>query len=370
MSIIDKTSNVPLYKQVFNNLVNDIETGVYTTAKALPSERELSTLFGVDRITIRRALDMLSNMGLIVRKPGSGTYVRDLKSAPAETQEPVSNGWRYLCFIMPTDESFSSRINGPFYSKIFSVIESECAKYKFHLIYKVLGPDESLLKFIDTAHISGLIFSSHVDQKTLVEARFCGIPSVIYNYISDEITSVGIDNISGSYGITKYLLELGHRDIAIITGLPSYQTCSERMEGYRKALAEYGLNPEKQIVLEGDWSFESGYQCAKDLMAFHKEHFPSAVFCMNDVMAYAAMKAFTENGLSIPADISVAGFDGIENQFSYAPQLTTVSVDIISIGKMVMRHLINAIDDCDYIVKILIPTQLEIGGSTAPFNSK
>lgn len=366
--MVDKTLSTPLYRQVYNALARDIENGVYPLATPLPPERELSTMFGVDRITIRRALDILSTAGMVVRKPGSGTYVQSTCVKADEPQPVPDTGWRYLGFIMPTDESFGLRINNPFHATILSVIEEECTKHKFHLIFKILGQGESLREFVASSHICGLIFSSYADESILHQTRALGVPAVIVNHISNEITSVGIDNFAGAYDITKYLLSLGHRRIGVITGMPSYQTYQERIGGYRKAMQESGLDPAQQPILEGNWRFESGYQQAKKLLGDYASDLPTALFCMNDTMAYGALKAFAESGLEVPKQISVAGFDGIENEFPYTPTLTTAKVDIISIGKLAIRNLLNSIDDTDYSVKIIVPVKLEIGDSTAAYH--
>ena len=97
--MVDKTLSTPLYRQVYNALARDIENGVYPLATPLPPERELSTMFGVDRITIRRALDILSTAGMVVRKPGSGTYVQSTCVKADEPQPVPDTGgiWALSC---------------------------------------------------------------------------------------------------------------------------------------------------------------------------------------------------------------------------------------------------------------------------------
>ena len=366
VKMIDRNSNVHLYQQVTDFIEQGIEKGTYVEGKKLPSERELSTRFGVDRITVRKAMDILSEKGLIDRIAGSGTFVKG--DSATEVLEAAAaadfNDWHYIAFIMPDDSNFEARISSPFHSEMLRVIERECNKNKYHLVFKTLNADTTLQQLAETKGIAGLVFSSFVNENNLQAAKAHGIPSVVVNYISKEITSVSIDNASGAYEATKHLLKLGHRRIAVIAGSASYQSCKERLLGYRSAIEEFGLDFDSQIIVHGNWQHADGYKCAQELMDKYKNDMPTGLFVMNDAMAFGAIEALTKKGLVVPKDISVVGFDGTKNDYFHVPKLTTVKVNIQTIGKVAMLYLINSIDCKNQPVKIIVPADLVIGDTT------
>jgi len=156
---------------------------------------------------------------------------------------------------------------------------------------------------------------------------------IAYSTSVDEHTcSVSYENENAAAELTKYVVDSGHKRIAIITGIAHTAPAQERLKGINRTLKESGLVPDSTYVRNGDWERASGYTCMKDLLDSHSDALPTAVLAMNDLMAIGAMDAIRDYGLRIPKDISVVGFDNREVSEFVNPKLTTVEIDLKNIG--------------------------------------
>jgi LacI family transcriptional regulator len=156
------------------------------------------------------------------------------------------------------------------------------------------------------------------------------------------VSNIICNDKEGAYKATKYLIDKGHEKIALISGKKGFRSSKERKEGYIKALLENNILLNENLIKEGHYDTESGYEAMNSLLK--EELIPTAVFCCNDDMALGAYKAIFENKKRVGADISVFGFD--DNIFSeYAnPPLTTVKrpIEKVSIeGAKVLLDIIR-----------------------------
>lgn len=154
-----------------------------------------------------------------------------------------------------------------------------------------------------------------------------------------DVDLVLVDNSRGGYEATKYLLELGHRRIGCITGPSDITPSAERINAYRQALSEFNVPFEENLVVRGDFQFEGGKRAMSQLLALPKV--PSAVFICNDVMAIGAMGSIRSAGLRIPEDISIVGFDDIDQASATWPPLTTVAQPIEQMARIATELLIG-----------------------------
>jgi LacI family transcriptional regulator len=153
---------------------------------------------------------------------------------------------------------------------------------------------------------------------------------------------VSADNRAGAFAATHYLLQLGHRRIAYIQGLPQYQVSHERYQGYCDALSEAGLTPDPDLVLQGDFVAKSGRACAEQLFTMAEP--PTAIFTGNDQMAYDVLATAEEHGLRIPEQISLIGFDDIPPSAYTRPALTTVRQPFYDMGRRATELLLSLLD--------------------------
>jgi LacI family transcriptional regulator len=153
---------------------------------------------------------------------------------------------------------------------------------------------------------------------------------------------VTMDEVAAGQDIAAHLLSLGHRRIGIILGDPSHAASMGRMEGYRRAFDDAGAAIDDRLIVTGDFTYDVGYRVARTLLSLSPR--PTAILAQNDDMAAAAVAAARDLGLSVPADLSVAGFDNSEVSRTAWPQLTTVNQPVRQMAWDAADRLIASID--------------------------
>lgn len=191
----------------------------------------------------------------------------------------------------------------------------------------------------------GIILGSDKLKSELAELiELSGIPCILVGRHDDSasIPSVHVDNITAAYEAVTFLIQQGHRHIAMIR-VQSGDVASgdHRFEGYRMALAEAGIPLVDDWIIESGITFEDGIQAMRKIR--ESRSMPTAVFCATDRIAIGAMHDLIENGLRIPDDVSVFGFDGIDMSTLIRPKLSTVKYSASEIGMVAARNLIKQI---------------------------
>ena len=179
-----------------------------------------------------------------------------------------------------------------------------------------------------------------------------------------EFPSVRIDNPAAAMEATNYLISLGHKKIAFIRGRSNSTLTLGRENGYRQAMTAAGITVEDEWVLEGQMSIEGARRSTRQLVNGRVP--PTAIFCSNDEMAMAAIHEIKANGLRVPEDISVIGFDDIRFAEIMDPPLTTVGQPAIEIGERATYRLLQAIDGAEIgQATETVPHRLVVRRSTA-----
>jgi len=180
----------------------------------------------------------------------------------------------------------------------------------------------------------------------------------------DGIDSVIPDDPSGSYDAVEYLIRLGHRRIGFIAAENS-KTSEVRLEGYRRALETYGLKyDDAYICLGRNYSNSEGHIRTKSLL--NRGNCPTALLCFNDVMAQGALAAAHEEGVNIPNDLSIIGFDDTLGEYCY-PQLSSVTLPKSEMGFLAGSMLMDHLEGRSYEPRLVkVKPRLVIRNSTAP----
>jgi DNA-binding LacI/PurR family transcriptional regulator len=152
---------------------------------------------------------------------------------------------------------------------------------------------------------------------------------------SKKFDAVNIENFIGGKIATQHLIELGHKNIVHLTGPTSGYEGEQRRQGYEDAMRESKLKSE---VIEGDWSIETGYAIGREIAA--RKVRPTAIFTSNDHQALGVIKAFGENKIRVPQDISIVGFDNIPEAAYFSPALTTIHQDFDQLGKLAIERML------------------------------
>ncbi|MGA2512788.1 MAG: LacI family DNA-binding transcriptional regulator [Candidatus Limnocylindrales bacterium] len=221
-------------------------------------------------------------------------------------------------------------------------------------------------RLIGSRRIDGLIVSGPLAEDIeLRRAQEDGFPIVLLGPLPTlGAPSVGVDNVAGAKAAVSHLIDRGHTTIALITNAPlTCTSASERLDGYRLALSEGGIEFDPQLVAEGAFVAQSGLEAMAALLG--KRPF-TAVFVASDVLALGAMAAIRAIGLRIPADISLVGFDDIPLAAHFDPPLTTVGVPAYELGRTAGNILLALIKGEPVSQRTLLDPELRIRESVGP----
>jgi len=322
--------------QLANTLRESIKSGKYISGQVLPSERELGESTGLSRTTIRRALQILVDQGILHRVQGSGTFVR---KSLMETPAP-----QMLGLIVPS-------MNNPYYGELVYAIEREAISRGYQLVvgqfrYSSNGEANYLLRYAENDSVKGVLVVPDPDEPPIDSYNYLaqqGKPLIFVSRLIGGIPSDSVipDRINGAYELVKYLIGLGHQHIAYIRGVPP--VFDSQKLGYERALQDAGipLNEERIVSLDGPG--EEAGEKGVDVLCQRQVPF-TAIFARNDNTAVGVLRKLRHLGLRAPEDISIAGFDNTEISAQLQPPLTTVDTAVQEAGRLALMLLLDRVE--------------------------
>jgi len=216
--------------------------------------------------------------------------------------------------------------------------------------------------------IDGLVLlgtSHHPSVFRMIETN--GIPYVLTWALdtSGEHPCVGFDNRSAALRLTDYLLDIGHREFAMIAGLTAHnERARERIAGVRQALAARGARLPAHRLVEKPFTLTAGREGLREVIRDTPR--PTAVVCGNDILAIGAIAECHALGLAVPAQLSITGFDDMEIASLITPGLTTVHFPTTELGIYAARHLLGKLAGESVELRRELPVELVVRGTTAP----
>ncbi|MBQ4900288.1 LacI family DNA-binding transcriptional regulator [Paenibacillus sp. Marseille-P2973] len=265
-------------------------------------------------------------------------------------------------------------LHDSFFDAVVNEINSKVTEYGYYLALSVSKSyaDTANRPLFEEDRVDGVILLSLSPQdeddyiNDLVKKN---IPFIMIDNSKSHpfVTSIIVDNYRGGYEATKHLIDLGHTEIAHIAGPEHYLSSRERERGYLAALADAGLKPCR--IERGNFEIPSGYRIAMDWIAAGQ--LPPAIFAADDYIALGVMDACLNEGIRIPSDVSIVGFDDQVLASEFRPMLTTIRQPADKIAAMGVEQLLAAINNTSTgNVKIQIEPELIVRESTAPGKSK
>ncbi|SIO54769.1 LacI family DNA-binding transcriptional regulator [Chitinophaga niabensis] len=244
--------------------------------------------------------------------------------------------------------------HNPFYSEVLSAFYNRLSSLGYHLIFINSDNDEiqaSEINLLIDYKVEGVIITDAILSSSAAKKLSRNNTTVVLfnRYIKDsESKAVYCDNYFAGRQLATYLVEMGHKSIAFISGPFNTSTTIDRKQGFEEVLAERGLPP--LHVESGIYTYESGFKAAQALVAMKEK--VDCIFCANDITALGAIEAIREMGLSIPEDISVVGFDDINmaNWPSYS--LTTWKQPIDEMVDNAVKLLLGEETNQENVVKL------------------
>jgi DNA-binding LacI/PurR family transcriptional regulator len=267
-------------------------------------------------------------------------------------------------------ETTEKAFQHPFYPEILRGIASMAHKLDYHILISnatdVSEETKVINKFVKGHITDGLILmTSKQNDPIIAELTQMNFPFVIVGRpVRDEkINWVDNDNVNVSYELTKHILQQGRKKIAFLGLSPQYVVTTDRLQGYRQALAEFGIPFDENLIVEGRFIDDTGYDLMK--LLFEKDIRPDGVIACDDLLAFGAVKLIKERGLKVPGDIAVAGYNNVPMSDYFSPSLTSVEVMPYNLGVSAFELLAaNLKSDTRNYNRTIVPAQIIRRNST------
>lgn len=271
-------------------------------------------------------------------------------------------------------------IANPFFMKMIKIMEQEIQRQKYSLILQHVEFDQdevdAAIELEREKKLKGIIFLGGYFNHTKEKLDMINVPFVISTVnmteeYSSNYVSVAVDDVKESYKIVDYLCKLGHKKILLISADPNDESIGKlRKEGYMKALSENGISVDENLIVPmsndaDSYSMEAGFLALQEALNRNLDF--SAVFAISDAVAIGACRALADAGKSIPGDVSVVGFDGIDNAKYYSPRITTIRQPFEDMAKASIKLLFKYIEgdkNSEELQRRLFEGELIIGEST------
>lgn len=271
--------------------------------------------------------------------------IKNLNYSPSAVARSLKvNTTKSIGMIVTTCET-------PYFAEIIHSVEELCYRqgYSLFLCNTQNNPEKikNHLDMLAKKRVDGLlVMCAEYTQNSLdLLAAFKDLPMVVMDWgpFNENTDLIQDNSFSGGYIATKYLIDNGHKDIAIISGELTKTTAITRYQGFEKAMQEANLAINPNWIMEGFFEPEDGYECMNKILV--QDKLPTAVFCCNDIMALGAISAIGEKDLKVPDDISIIGYDNIHASRFFSPPLTTIHQSKSRLGVQAINLLFKRISE-------------------------
>ncbi len=367
--------NSPSAIVVANALRERVLNGAYRDQSWLPTERELAEEFGVSRTIVRRAIEELERQNLVVRSPRCRPVVKrpTVGNVSTESRRLTLGLWIWPSATFPGASAILRGIYRTLDANRFRLIVESPVDIDWRSV--VHSEAQFLQRITRDNDVAGALLwylGGEANLPVLQEVRSAGIPLVFLDRLPPAgfpADYVGVDNRHAAYQLVRHLISRGHRIIAHITNVDNASTVHERLQGYRDALLEADIPFRPELVLTETVAPEAGYRDVHEALAdqlLHLPEKPTAVFCVNDVLALRLVDALRNRGVRVPDDMAVAGFDGLERWLPGTPFLTTANQPFERIGEWAARLLLRRLESGDKAPyqQVLLEAPISIHAST------
>ncbi len=337
--------------------------------KGKPTSSDVAAAAGVSRSAVSFAFNNPHRVSTTTRQRILAV-AHELGYAPNTLARMLQAGQtNSLGVLLPQD--LAKIMENPYYAAFLMGVGQVCDQEGFTLL---LTPPlrESMLKAIPYAAVDGFIVCGlETDRGEVAELERRNMPFVLVDSDPQEnVPSVDVDDQGGAREVTRHLLELGHRRLAVLSMDPGPEKpvrgyrgpLARRMAGIVEALAEAGLAMDDVTLVEIPVTRTDGYRATRALMA--ADPAPTAILALSDILAFGAVDALTDLGLDVPGQVSVTGFDDLAESAWLRPRLTTVRQAIATKGRTAGDFLISAIRGEDQHPHQLLSTSLIVRDSS------
>lgn len=316
--------NYYLYEKIYRTIKQEISSGKYEVGDKIPTEKEVMSRFSVSRLTAKNAINLLAEENLVQRTPGKGTFVCKLPSQKVLVEQSSSK------------QSINSRVIGcvlsdftdGYGSTLLKELVNAFEKEKYHLIIKLSNESQTkestYINELLSLGVCGLIVlpvQAEYFNSTLLKIALSDTPLVLLDrkLAGIDVPFVGSNNSKGAYDATSELIQLGHKNISVVTNFSAKNSATtERIEGIRSAFSDNSLPIDESIWIpdlklnyyniDNTKALEADITKIQETITAHPEI--TSFFALDNLSAQLTYRALTKLGNKIPEDYSLIGFDG------------------------------------------------------------
>ncbi len=304
---------------------------------------DIAKITGLSVVTVSRVLNHNPNVRESNRIKVENA-VRELDYRPNAAARTLSSGkTAMISLVVPS-------LTDAFDVQVMSSVEKTL---KENGMFMVVVSAESYDDFFKSAYatlflegrVDGILILTPIGENGyFYELKKRNIPFVLLDQhqVNLQVPTVTVDNFSGGYAATMELIRGGAKRIAHISGAEAFESSSERMRGYLKALEDSGIAPEAELVIRGDFTVACGYRAVRNWL--EKGILPDAVFAADDNTAFGVLNAAQLSGISVPGQLAVIGYDDHPFASMLYPKLSTVKQPAEEIGAAGVRLLLDIIE--------------------------
>lgn len=281
------------------------------------------------------------------RKERVEAAIKELNYSPNEIARSLKvRQTRMIAMVLPD-------ITNPFFPEMIRGAEDAAFARGYFLLTantdEQTGRERRIISALRSYRVDGILLATtqgvqENDTSHIASVVQGGVSVVCLDRAVPDIPTdaVLLDNVGGAREGVRHLIKQGHTQIGIVTGPLHLQTGLERLQGYKIALEDSGIQEDPKLILQGDFRFESGHTCARQLLQRKKR--PTALFLCNGVMGQGALQTLDELGLSTPKDIALATFDDISPDHGFHPQVTALVQPSYDMGSRAANILMDRVE--------------------------
>lgn len=339
----------------------------------MATSEQVAQLAGVSRATVSRALNGSARVSDEVSARVHAAVATLGYEPDVVAQNLVRQHARVIAMnLFPEDETLPFANLGRaalyFYVDIVENIEREIISLGYDLMVpsRPYGKSQqNYVRSLQSRRVAGCVML-HASEARIQALLHSSIPTVFVDKVGQgsRATYVKSDNIDGARQATEHLLALGHRRIACLTGPTVDLAGLERLLGCQQTLAQAGIALDAGLVRQSSWNVDEAYETAKILLAERRDF--TAIVAGSDYMALGILRALTEQGLRVPDDVSLVGFDDIDFCQYVSPPLTTVRLDRAAMGRGAVQRLVSMVETTEEATPLIVPTRLIVRKSAGP----
>ncbi|WAZ24991.1 LacI family transcriptional regulator [Streptomyces cinnabarinus] len=331
-----------------------------------PTLEEVAARAGVGRGTVSRVINNAAGVKDSTRRTVQRA-IAELGYVPNLAARSLA-GRRADAVALAMTERDWRLFGEPFFSEIVRSVGDALADTSVQLLLTLVRTDAERKRFVEYARggrVDGvLLMSVRAEDRLPDMLAEAGLPTVLLGRRSgdERVTYVDADNVGGARDAVEHLLRAGRRRIAAVTGPLDMYVTQCRLRGYREALAAAGVDPLPTLVVEGDFTEDSGRRATAELLERHPDL--DAVFAASDTMAAGALGVLRAAGRRVPEDVAVIGFDDFTLARHTEPSLTTVRQPLEEIGRTMVRLLLEEFEQPEVAWRhVILRTRLVVRDS-------